>query len=54
MLSMLTPLFGVAFGAWLLHENIDTPFFVGGSVVIVGMVIVNGREWLDHVRARWA
>ncbi len=54
VLALMTPLFGVAFGAWLLHDVIDTPFLVGGMFVIAGMVIVNGREWLDHVRARWA
>jgi drug/metabolite transporter (DMT)-like permease len=54
VLALMTPLFGVALGAWLLHENIDTPFLVGGTLVIVGMVVVNGREWLNHVRTRWA
>lgn len=54
VLSLMTPLFGVAFGAWLLRESIDTPFLIGGLLVIAGMVVVNGHEWPKQFRARRA
>ena len=41
LLSLLTPLFGVAAGAWLLHEVITLPFIVGAVAVLAGIFIVN-------------
>jgi drug/metabolite transporter (DMT)-like permease len=41
LLSLLTPLFGVAAGAWFLHEVITLPFIVGAVAVLAGIVIVN-------------
>ena len=41
LLSLLTPLFGVAAGAWWLHEVITLPFIVGAIAVLTGIIIVN-------------
>jgi len=45
LLSLLTPLFGVIFGALLLREPIESRFAVGSLLVLVGISIsiVNGR-----------
>ena len=38
LLSLLTPLFGVAAGAWLLHEVITLPFIIGAVAVLAGIL----------------
>ena len=43
LLSLLTPLFGVLFGAALLGDPIDLRFAVGALMVLVGVLIVNFR-----------
>lgn len=44
--SFLTPLFGVAFGVWLLHEPLETSFGVGAVLVLAGIVLVSAAAWL--------
>lgn len=39
--SFLTPLFGMVFGAWLLHEPIEQGFLQGALPVLVGIVLVS-------------
>jgi drug/metabolite transporter (DMT)-like permease len=41
LLSLLTPLFGVVFGAALLGDPIDPRFAVGALLVLLGVLIVN-------------
>lgn len=43
LLSLLTPLFGVLFGAALLGDPIDLRFAVGALLVLAGVLIVNFR-----------
>jgi drug/metabolite transporter (DMT)-like permease len=43
LLSLLTPLFGVLFGAALLGDPIDLRFAVGALLVLMGVLIVNLR-----------
>jgi drug/metabolite transporter (DMT)-like permease len=43
LLSLLTPLFGVLFGAALLGEPIDLRFAVGALFVLIGVLTVNLR-----------
>ena len=43
LLSLLTPLFGVMFGALLLDDVIDSRFGVGAMLVLAGVLIVNRR-----------
>lgn len=52
VLSFMAPLFGVALGALLLHERLDPTFLAGAALVLAGMLVVNGREWLKFVFAR--
>ena len=41
LLSLLTPLFGVAFGAALLGDAVDLRFALGAVFVLTGVLIVN-------------
>ena len=41
LMSLLTPLFGVLFGAAILGEHIDPRFAIGASLVLAGVLIVN-------------
>jgi drug/metabolite transporter (DMT)-like permease len=43
VLSFMTPLFGVAFGVWLLDEPLEKNFLLGSLLVIAGIVLVNRR-----------
>jgi drug/metabolite transporter (DMT)-like permease len=43
LLSLLTPLFGVLFGALLLGEPIESRFAIGSLLVLAGISIVNSR-----------
>lgn len=44
VLSFLTPLFGVAFGVWLLGEPLEGVFLAGSLLVLVGIVVVSGQD----------
>jgi drug/metabolite transporter (DMT)-like permease len=50
--SFLTPLFGVAFGVWLLDEPLEANFLVGALLVCAGIVLVSGNGWLVALLAR--
>ncbi|MCH4270851.1 DMT family transporter [Kerstersia gyiorum] len=50
ILSFMSPLFGVAMGAWLLDEHLDASFIIGAVLVLSGMVIVNGHRLLARKR----
>lgn len=41
VLSLMTPLFGIAFGAILLREPLTLAFLAGGSFVLGGLVLVS-------------
>jgi len=41
LLSLLTPLFGVMFGAALLGEPVDLRFALGAVLVLMGVLFVN-------------
>ncbi len=43
--SFMTPLFGVAFGVWLLHEPLEPSFLLGAVMVLAGVVLVSQRGW---------
>lgn len=44
--SLMTPVFGVVLGAWLLKERIEPSFFAGALLVLAGILLVSGYEWL--------
>ncbi|MBV6272086.1 DMT family transporter [Alcaligenaceae bacterium CGII-47] len=46
VLSFMTPLFGVFFGVWLLGEPLDVGFVAGSVLVMAGIVLVTGYQWL--------
>uniref|UniRef100_UPI00334133E5 DMT family transporter n=1 Tax=Castellaniella defragrans TaxID=75697 RepID=UPI00334133E5 len=46
VLSFMTPLFGVGFGVWLLDEPLDPGFVIGAALVMAGILLVSGHEWL--------
>jgi drug/metabolite transporter (DMT)-like permease len=48
LLSLLTPIFGVALGALLLGDPIDLRFALGTVLVLVGILIVNARQILQR------
>jgi len=48
LLSLLTPLFGVMFGAVLLGDPIDLRFGTGAAFVLIGVLIVNLRQLLQR------
>ncbi len=50
--SFLTPLFGVAFGVWLLGEPLEPRFVAGAGLVLLGIVGVSGHGWLAQVLLR--
>ncbi|WP_138465687.1 DMT family transporter [Poseidonocella sp. HB161398] len=52
ILSLMTPLFGVALGALLLGEPLSPGFLAGGTLVLAGMGIVQGHEMLLQRRRR--
>ncbi|MGJ8756406.1 DMT family transporter [Acinetobacter sp. HC8-3S] len=44
--SFLTPLFGLAFGVWLLDETVELNFVVGSALVLLGIIVVSLQGWL--------
>lgn len=51
--SFMTPLFGMVFGAWLLHEPIEARFLAGAVPVLVGIVLVSGGgTWMARLRGK--
>jgi drug/metabolite transporter (DMT)-like permease len=44
VLSYMSPLFGVGFGALLLNEELTPAFIVGAVLVLVGIMVVNSRS----------
>ena len=51
--SFMTPLFGVAFGVWLLGEPLEPRFLVGSVLVLAGILLVNGHAWLRQLMRQW-
>ncbi|QDZ29772.1 DMT family transporter [Noviherbaspirillum sp. UKPF54] len=52
VLSFMTPIFGVALGAWLLNEPIEPTFLAGALLVLGGIALVSGYEWLRDAAVR--
>ena len=47
--SFMSPLFGVAFGVWLLNEPLEPGFVRGAALVLAGIVLVSGHRWLSEM-----
>lgn len=54
ILSFLTPLFGVVFGVAILNEPLEPPFVMGAVLVLLGISLVSGAEFLRDKFARLA
>ena len=52
--SFLTPLFGVALGAWLLDEPVGAGFLGGTLMVVAGVVLLSSHGWYRQWRRRAA
>lgn len=52
VLSFMTPLFGIGFGVWLLGEALDPSFLAGALLVLGGILLVSGHDWLRQAAAR--
>ncbi|HBX56080.1 DMT family transporter [Pseudomonas sp. UBA2684] len=52
VLSFMTPLFGIVFGVWLLDEPLEANFVAGALLVLGGILLVSGYEWLKHLLTR--
>ncbi len=46
--SFMTPLFGVAFGVWLLNETLEPSFLLGAILVLGGVILVSSHGWLQQ------
>ncbi|KRB41315.1 DMT family transporter [Phenylobacterium sp. Root700] len=54
ILSFLTPLFGVVFGVVILHEPLEPPFVMGAILVLAGISLVSGANFLREKFSRLA
>jgi len=50
--TFMTPLFGMAFGAWLLNEPLEPSFMLGAIFVLVGVFLVSSEGWLKQTLSR--
>jgi drug/metabolite transporter (DMT)-like permease len=50
LVSFLTPLFGVMFGAVLMGDKVDLNFGVGSLLVLAGILVVNAPQGLWSMR----
>ncbi|MEO4046739.1 DMT family transporter [Pseudomonas sp. CAU 1711] len=50
--SFMTPMFGVSFGVLLLDEPLSLNFLIGASLVLLGIALVSGADWLRRRVAR--
>jgi len=48
VLSFMTPLFSIIFGVWLLDEPLEASFMAGAFLVLAGIALVSGYEWIAH------
>jgi len=48
VLSFMTPIFGVVFGVLILGERLDASFLVGAAMVLGGIILVSGHEWIKR------
>ena len=49
LMTLMTPLFGVLFGALILHDPINPPFAIGALLVLFGILVVNGELFRQRV-----
>lgn len=47
--SFMTPLFGIAFGVWLLNEPLESSFVAAAILVLVGLILVSSHGRLTNI-----
>lgn len=52
--SFMTPLFGVTFGVLLLNEPLSFNFVIGAVLVLLGITLVSGEQWIRRRFKPWA
>ena len=52
--SFMTPLFGVTFGVLLLNEPLSVNFVIGAILVLLGITLVSGEQWIRKKLSAWA
>lgn len=52
VLMYLTPVFGVAFGVLLLDEKVEPAFIAGAVLILIGIAIVSGWDWISRGLSR--
>lgn len=50
--SFMTPLFGVLAGVLVLKEPLETNFIFGAALVMTGILLVSGKNWLLSLWAK--
>jgi len=50
--SFLTPVFGMAFGVWLLNEPLEPSFVAGAALVLAGVLLVSSDGLVQQWRQR--
>ncbi|MDE2394994.1 MAG: DMT family transporter [Burkholderiales bacterium] len=50
--SFMTPMFGVAFGVWLLGEPLEVAFVGGSVLVLAGLLLVTSPGWIGRAAGR--
>ena len=53
VLSFMTPLFGITFGVMILDDPLETNFVIGSILVMLGIVLVSGYDWLISRKNRY-
>lgn len=51
--SFMTPLFGVTFGVLLLDEPLSLNFVIGAILVLFGITLVSGEQWVRKKLRGW-
>jgi len=51
--SFMTPLFGVTFGVLLLDEPLSLNFIIGAILVLLGITLVSGEQWVRKKLRGW-
>lgn len=46
--TLMTPLFGIVFGVWLLSEPLEDSFIFGAVMVMIGIILVNSHRRIEN------
>jgi drug/metabolite transporter (DMT)-like permease len=49
LISFITPIIAVVLGAVVLNEKLHPRVYIGASLVLVGLLVANGRYFLGRM-----